>query len=101
LKSYWQEEDVWFYFEADDDGWVLRQIELTGPEQTVRTAASLAEWPDADTAGIEAVRRYESKYGGLADQPIPKWDGDFPHQEIEQEEFEVLWRRARLRLEAK
>ena len=98
LKAYWDEEDVWFYFEADEDGWVLRQIELTGPARTPTTAASLAEWPDASTLGIEAVRRYASKYGALAEGPIADWDGA-PYEEIEQADFDALWARARSQLE--
>ena len=82
LKSYWDEEDVRLFFEADEDGWVLRQIELRGPELTPITAASLAEWPDAGADGFDATRRYVSKYGSLADQPISTWDAGFPHDEI-------------------
>jgi hypothetical protein len=76
LKSYWDDEDVLFFFEADEDGWVLRQVELCGPDRTPTVAASLAEWPDADRGGIDAVRAYEAKYGALADQPISEWDAD-------------------------
>ncbi|MET8038472.1 hypothetical protein ABZT01_37200, partial [Streptomyces sp. NPDC005345] len=31
MRCYWDEEDVWFYFEVDVDGWVARQVELQGP----------------------------------------------------------------------
>jgi len=31
LKSYWEDEDILFYFEFDEDRWVLRQVELKGP----------------------------------------------------------------------
>lgn len=30
LKSSREDEGVLFFFEADEDGWVLRQIELEG-----------------------------------------------------------------------
>jgi hypothetical protein len=43
LNSHW-DEDVLFFFEADEDGWVLRQVELCGPDRTPTVAASLAEW---------------------------------------------------------
>jgi hypothetical protein len=47
LRSYWDEEDVRYFFEADEDGWVLRQVELRGKDRTPAVAASLEEWPDA------------------------------------------------------
>lgn len=52
LKSYWDEEDVLYFFEADEDGWVLRQVELRGPDRTPAVAAYLAEWPDANRDGL-------------------------------------------------
>lgn len=42
FRSYWAEEDTWFYFEADAGGWVTRQVELQGPLQKPITAASLS-----------------------------------------------------------
>jgi hypothetical protein len=32
MRCHWDEEDIWFYFEADAEGWVTRQVELQGPE---------------------------------------------------------------------
>lgn len=87
-----------FFFESDEDGWVLRQVELRGPERTPVVAAALAEWPDADGDGLAAVQAYEAKYGALADQPISE-DEDFPQVEIEQAEFEAIWQHARAHLE--
>ena len=89
LESYWDEEDVWFYFEADEDGCVLRQVELSGPTRAPIMAASLAEWPDADSDGIDAVRRYESKYGSTAEVPLKDSD-DVEYGEIERAEFLTL-----------
>src|SRR5262245_12016351 len=63
LRSYWDEEDGTFFCEADDDGWVLRQIELSGPDKIPAVAAALAERPDADRDGLAAVQAYEAKYG--------------------------------------
>ncbi|MFF8387359.1 hypothetical protein ACF053_27465 [Streptomyces kanasensis] len=28
VRCYWDEEDTWFYFEVDAEGWVIRQVEL-------------------------------------------------------------------------
>lgn len=100
LKYYWDEEDVLFFFEADEDGWVLRQVELRGPDRTPAVAASLAEWPDVDRDGLTAVQAYEAKYGGLADQPIGEWDAGSPNdEEIDRAEFEAEWHRARAHLD--
>ncbi|MCE9576300.1 MAG: hypothetical protein K8W52_24335 [Deltaproteobacteria bacterium] len=98
LKAYWDDDDVWFFFEADDYGWVLRQVELRGPDETPQVAAALAEWPDPGRDGLEAVQAYEAKYGALADQPISAWN-DFPGVAITRDEFETVWRRARAHLD--
>ncbi len=100
LRSYWDEHDVTFFFEVDDDGWILRQVELRGADKTPTVAASLAEWPDADRDGLAAVQAYEAKYGALADQPVTAWDDAFARVEIEQTEFETIWQRARSQLES-
>jgi hypothetical protein len=99
LRSYWDEEDITHYFEADEDGWVLRQVNLSGPEHTPTVAASLAEWPNADRDGLAAVQAYEARYGALADQPMAEWDEGFPHVEIAQPEFEAVWQHARAHLD--
>ncbi|MCE9573193.1 MAG: hypothetical protein K8W52_08555 [Deltaproteobacteria bacterium] len=98
LKAHWADDDVWFFFEADDDGWVLRQVELRGPDETPQVAAALAEWSDADSDGLAAVQAYEAKYGALADQAISAWN-DFPGVAITGDEFETVWRRARAYLD--
>jgi hypothetical protein len=98
LRSYWDEEDILFYFELDADGWVLRQVELQGPTQTPISAAALSEWPDPVTDGLDAVRQYIARYGGIAEKPMPA-DLDFPHEDTSAEEFDNVWRDARARLE--
>jgi hypothetical protein len=95
LSSYWDEEDILFYLEADEDGVVLRQVELKGPSRTPIAAGSLAELPDARIVGSAPIVEYEQRWGGITDQPIPEWDEDFPHAEITADEFEAVWQRAR------
>lgn len=99
LRSYWDEEDVTYFFEADEDGWVLRQVELRGPDMMPAVAAAFAECPRADRDGLAAVQAYEAKYGMTAESPITQWDEGFPHVEIERTEFEAVWQRARAHLE--
>ena len=95
LSSYWDEEDILFYFEADEDGVVLRQVELKGPSRTPIAAGSLAELPDARIVGSAPVVEYEQRWGGITDQPIPEWDEDLPHEDITADEFEAVWQQAR------
>jgi hypothetical protein len=99
FKSRWDEEEVLLFFEANEDGWVLRQVELRGPDRAPAVAAALAEWPDAKRDGLAAVQAYEAKYGALADQPISEWDAGFPHVAIDRAEFEEVWNRARAHLD--
>ncbi|MFI8280753.1 hypothetical protein ACIGBH_38870 [Streptomyces sp. NPDC085929] len=92
FRSYWTEEDTWFYFEIDADGWVTRQVELQGPHEKPIAAASLAEWQDAQQAGTLAD--YESMFGATAEVPLQEWDGHEPH-DLTLEEFEAIWLTAR------
>ncbi|WP_411146846.1 hypothetical protein [Streptomyces sp. x-80] len=92
MRCYWDEEDTWFYFEVDAEGWVIRQVELEGPELTPIAAASLAEWQRAYDAGC--LDEYDSRFGITAELPISNWEGHDPEQ-LTFEEFEEVWRSAR------
>jgi len=92
LGCYWGEEDTWFYFEADDDGLVTRQIELQGPERTPIAAAQLDEWRHAWQEG--SVRDYESRYGRCADQPLTTWRCPQPVT-LTRLEYDKIWQEAR------
>ena len=93
IRSYWDEEDVTFYWEVADDGWITRHVELAGPHRTPRAAASLAEWMRELDAG--RIQQYQAKYGFLADQPVTDWDPGFPREGITQEQYENVWSAAR------
>ncbi|MGW1768256.1 hypothetical protein ACWCQL_29960 [Streptomyces sp. NPDC002073] len=92
FRSYWTEEDTWFYFEVDADGWVTRQVELQGPLERPIAAASLAEWQAAQAAGTLAG--YEKEFGATAEVPVQEWDGHTP-RDLTLEEFETVWLAAR------
>lgn len=92
FRSYWKEEDIWFYFEVDSEGWVTRQIELQGPEMAPIAAASLAEWQRAYDAG--RLDQYDSRFGITAELPVSEWEGHDPEQ-LTSEEFEEVWGPAR------
>lgn len=91
MRCYWDEEDVWFYFEVDDEGWVIRQVELEGLELSPIAAASLAEWQRARDAG--SLDEYDSRFGITAEVPVSEWEGHDPEQ-LTPEEFEEVWDRA-------
>lgn len=92
FRSYWAEEDRWFYFEVAADGWVARQVELQGPLQKPLVAASAAEWEAAREAGT--VTEYESTFGVTAESPVGEWDG-YEAQALDAGEFEAVWVTAR------
>ncbi|WP_328777407.1 hypothetical protein OHU17_35175 [Streptomyces goshikiensis] len=92
FRSYWPEEDTWFYFEVDADGWVARQVELQGPLERPLAAASLAEWQAAQQAGTLAG--YEATFGATAEIPVQEWEGHEPH-DLTLQEFETVWFTAR------
>lgn len=41
FRTYHADEDLWLYFEADDEGWAARQVEVRGQDSRPVTAASL------------------------------------------------------------
>ncbi|MGW3425964.1 hypothetical protein [Streptomyces phaeochromogenes] len=98
LRSYWAEEETWFYFEVGADGWVSRQVELQGPLEKPVAAASLAEWQAAQQAG--ALADYEATFGATAEVPVHEWDAHEP-QDLTAQEFETVWLTARAICRAK
>ncbi|MGP3769755.1 hypothetical protein ACTWJ8_02890 [Streptomyces sp. SDT5-1] len=98
FRSYWAEEDIWFYFEVDADGWVVRQVELHGPLGKPLAAASWAEEEAAQRAGTLAD--YEATFGGTAQAPVHEWDDHDP-QVLTLAEFETVWATARAACQAR
>ncbi|KUN81482.1 hypothetical protein AQJ66_24085 [Streptomyces bungoensis] len=96
IRCFWDEEALWFYFELDADGYVIRQVELQEPGSRALTAASLAEWQQARRDGRSA--KYECVYGLTAEPPISEWEGHNP-QSLSADEFEDVWSTARRQLQ--
>ncbi|MFD9904096.1 hypothetical protein [Streptomyces sp. NPDC059063] len=98
MRCYWDEEDVWFYFELDTAGWVTRQVEFQGPRLHPVAAASLVEWQQARDAG--RLAEYDSRFGITAQSPVAEWEGHDQHP-LTCQEFEEAWDRARRQLAGK
>ena len=98
FRTYWAEEDVWFYAEVDADGRVTRQVELQGPLGKPIAAASLAEWEAAQQAGTLAD--CEATFGATAEVPVHEWDAHEP-QDLTAEQFEIVWLTARATCQAR
>ncbi|MFJ3822094.1 hypothetical protein [Streptomyces nodosus] len=96
VRCFWDEDSIWFYFELDTDGYVLRQVELQEPGSKAWAAASLTEWQEAQREGRSAA--YESVYGLTAELPISEWEGHDP-QRLSADDFEVVWSTARRQLQ--
>jgi hypothetical protein len=95
VRRYWDEEDLWFYFELNDEGWVTRQVEFRGASGRAVTAASRSEWFEELHAG--RIQLYRAKFGIPADQPI-SLDELGEYEPMLPNNFEELWQRARLHL---
>ena len=96
FRTYYKDEDLWLYFEADDEGWAARQVEVRAQDSRPVTAASLAEVLHLrDHADIAAMSRYEQQYGVLAEGPMNGWQDQPQAAEISAAEFEQLWTEAR------
>lgn len=91
FRAYWDDEDVWFYFEVDADGWVSRQVELRGPDGIPIAAASLTEWQQAQAEG--RLSQYEATYGLTAEGPVQEWD-EYELIALTAAKFEEVWNRA-------
>jgi hypothetical protein len=96
FRTYYEDEDLWLYFEADDEGWAARQVEIRAADSRPVTAASLAEVVHLrDHADLAAMGRYERRYGVLAEGSLDGWETQPGAAEVSAEEFERLWADAR------
>ena len=60
IQAHSAEDDIWSYFELDDDGWAQRQVDLKGATRLPVTAAALTEVLHIrDHAGLAAMSAYE------------------------------------------
>ncbi|MCG5213078.1 hypothetical protein [Streptosporangium sp. KLBMP 9127] len=98
LRCYWDEEDIWFYFELDPDGQVIRQVALQESERTPLNAAALDEWQRAEEIG--RLAEYEAEYGLTAELPFQQWEGHDPEW-LSADEFEGVWTTARQQITAR
>ncbi|MGW4200945.1 hypothetical protein [Streptomyces sp. NPDC004726] len=96
FRTYYEDEALWLFFEAADEGWVTRQVEVREVDSQPVTAASLAEVLHLrDHADLAAMGRYERQYGVLAEGPVDGWQDQPQAAEISAEQFERLWAEAR------
>ncbi|KOT63017.1 MULTISPECIES: hypothetical protein [Streptomyces] len=102
FRMYYEDEDLWLYFETDEEGWAARHIEIRGKDARPVTAASLDEVLHLrDHADVPAMLRYEHRYGVLAEGSLDGWQGQPHAAELTAEEFDRLWTEARRALEAR
>lgn len=101
IRAYDGESDVWSYFELDDEGWALRQVQLQGLHGQPVTAASLAEVIELrDRGDLAVMAAYERQYGVLAEGTLRGWKEADGAAEITRQEFESTWAAAREVLDA-
>ncbi|MFF9690479.1 hypothetical protein [Streptomyces sp. NPDC014623] len=96
FRTYYEDEDLWLYFEADDEGWAARQVEVRGQDSRPVTAASLEEVLHLrERDDLAAMIRYERQFGVLVEGPMNGWQDQPRAAGISAEEFERLWTEAR------
>ncbi|WP_406841837.1 hypothetical protein ACICHK_43355 (plasmid) [Streptomyces sp. AHU1] len=96
FRTYYEDEDLWLYFEADGEGRAARQVEVRRQESRPVTAASLEEVLHLrDHADLAAMFSYERQFGVLAEGPMDSWQDQPGAAEISAEEFERVWTEAR------
>lgn len=100
FRTYDRDEDLWLYFEVDDQGWAIRQVDIRGADAQPMVAASLDEvLRMRDRADLAAMARYERQFGVLAEGSLDGWQDQPQAGEISADEFERLWAAARLALD--
>ncbi|MEV8537258.1 hypothetical protein [Streptomyces sp. NPDC051211] len=101
IRAYDEAQGLWQYFESDEAGWVLRQVDLRGDDGTPLTAASLEEvLRFQERADIATMSRYEQRYGLVAEGRLTGWEETSLAGAISAEEFERVWLDARRTLGA-
>jgi hypothetical protein len=96
IRAYDEARDLWQYFERDEEGWVLRQVDLRGDDGSPVTAASLEEvLRFQERADIDTMSRYEQRYGLVAEGRLTGWEEAPRAGTISAEEFERVWLDAR------
>uniref|UniRef100_A0AAU2JK90 Uncharacterized protein n=1 Tax=Streptomyces sp. NBC_00049 TaxID=2903617 RepID=A0AAU2JK90_9ACTN len=101
LRAYDEVRGLWQYFEGDDEGHVLRQVDLRGDDGTPVTAASLDEvLRFQERADIATMSRYERRYGLVAEGRLTGWEESPGAGAISAEAFETVWLEARRTLGA-
>ena len=96
FRTYFEDDDVWQYFEDGGDGWATRQVDLRGSDGTALTAASFDEVVRIRDGGdLAAMRRYELQFGVLAETVLEGWRDAPGAEEITEAEFEQIWVPAR------
>lgn len=74
MRCHWDEEDVWFSFEVDAEGWVTRRIELEGPELG-GPAARRSDWAGVRLAVMAGLPRTKvSRHPELAEVLVATGD---------------------------
>lgn len=96
IRVYDEDQDLWQYFEGDEEGWVTRQVNLQGRDGTPVTAASLDEvLRFQERSDTDAVGRYQQRYGVIAEGRLAGRERAGRVGEISAEEFERVWLDAR------
>lgn len=94
LYTSFADDDLDLYYELDDKGYVLRDINVRQSSGELLTAASLNEWNQARDYGD--VHAYRAKFGSVAEGEVgPALSDVFPWRAVSEAEFEELWSRAR------
>ncbi len=88
------DDDLDLYYELDDEGHVLRDINVRQSSGEPLTAASRDEWYAARDFGD--LHAYRTKFGGVGEGEVGSALSDvFPWRAVSEVEFEELWSRAR------
>lgn len=101
FRMYHEDEDLWLYYELDEEHRATRHIGIRAANARPVAAASLAEVLHLrDHADLPAMQRYERRFGVLPEGSLEEWR-DHAHTEITADEFERVWDGARRALEGR
>ncbi|MGN5635256.1 hypothetical protein [Streptomyces sp. AC154] len=81
FRAHYEDEGLWLYVEADEEGWAARQVEVRGQGSRPMAAASLVEVVHLrDYVDLAAMGRHGRQYGVLAGGSMDGWQDQPTHR---------------------
>lgn|SRR5262245_32390126 len=99
VYEYFAEEDRDLYYELDNRGFTVRNIDIVRASTQPEAAVATSEWNAARDYGD--LNEYMAKFGGIVMENIGENLEAAPYEDITASAFEEVWERCRAELEGR